>query len=232
MRVFFRPCDNTQVWLRRSQCQSRFLCFWAQHKMWCSTQINVQRHEIYVELRGDRLCASIDGFDSCSNRLDCWPGVLRLLQFMQCSAWQLLRLDKLHDFWKLLDRFEFWCLSFSQVLCVLGFCKSAMDWDLGVGAGLKECGICCIFSNSIKKIGAFNLVDCQLSNRKAKLLQVSSLSDILWTTWFIWRTCIAKESTLVTRHATCLQKAITRQVAGKYKVQSSWRMAKCWNMLP
>ena len=26
----------------------------------------------------------------------------------------------------------------SQVLCVLGFCKSAMDWDLGVGQKLSH----------------------------------------------------------------------------------------------
>jgi hypothetical protein len=25
-----------------------------------------------------------------------------------------------------------------EVLCVLGFCKSAMDWDLGVGQGLRR----------------------------------------------------------------------------------------------
>ena len=25
-----------------------------------------------------------------------------------------------------------------EVLCVLGFCKSAMDWDLGVGHGLRR----------------------------------------------------------------------------------------------
>ena len=30
------------------------------------------------------------------------------------------------------------CSFEAKVLCVLGFCKSAMDWDLGVGGGLRQ----------------------------------------------------------------------------------------------